>query len=206
MAHKHLRYFDAMFRILRALAGLVLFAELPVPLYWLILHPGAGFWRRRLRAAFWIAGLTAWTVGGVLLFLFRKELLASTPPRVWQIAAGLSLIAVEFFAFLIVERQLGTRRLVGHAELTRGGELETSGLYARIRHPRYAAMFCAMLGACLIAGTPRLWLVAAVWWFVQLGVIALEEREMMGRFGPAYAEYRRRVPAFLPFHLWPRDG
>jgi protein-S-isoprenylcysteine O-methyltransferase Ste14 len=204
MARKHLRYFDAMFRILRALAGLVLFAELPVPLYWLILHPSAGFWRRHLRAAFWIAGLGSWTVGGVLLFLYREELLASTPPRAWQIAVGFSLIAVEFFTFLLVERQLGTRRLVGHAELTRGGELETSGLYSRIRHPRYAAMFCAMLGACLIGGTPRLWLVAAVWWLVQLGVIALEEREMMCRFGPAYAEYRRRVPAFLPFRLRPR--
>jgi len=59
-------------------------------------------------------------------------------------------------------------------------------------------MFCAVLGACLVAGTPLLWLVAAAWWLVQLGVIALEEREMAARFGAPYAEYRRRVPAFLP--------
>lgn len=195
----HLRYFDAMFRILRAFAGLVLFAELPVPLYWLILHPGARYWRNHLRAAFWCAGLTAWTAGGVLLYLYRGELLVSAPPRAWRIAAGLLLIAVESYILWKVSRQLGARRLVGHAELTQSGQLETSGLYARIRHPRYAAMFCAMLGACLVAGRPRLWLVAAVWWLVQLGVIALEEREMASRFGSAYAEYRRRVPSFFPF-------
>ncbi len=187
-----------MFRLLRVFAGLVLFAELPVPLYWLILHPGAKFWRAHLRAAFWFAGLTAWTVGGVLLVHYRAILLTEVPPRAWRIALGLPLIAIEFYTLRKVERQLGTRRLVGHAELTQSGELETSGLYARIRHPRYTAMFCAVLGACLVAGTPLLWLVAAAWWLVQLGVIALEEREMAARFGAPYAEYRRRVPAFLP--------
>jgi len=195
-----------MFRLLRAFAGLVLFAELPVPLYWLILHPGAGYWRKHLRAAFWFAGLTAWTAGGVLLFHYRGFLLVDVPPRAWRIALGLPLIAVEFYTLRKVVQQLGARRLVGHAELTRSGELETSGLYARIRHPRYAAMFCAVLGACLVAGTPRLWLVAAAWWLAQLGVISLEESEMAARFGAPYAEYRRRVPAFLPFRFRPRQN
>jgi len=35
-----------------------------------------------------------------------------------------------------------------------------------------------------------------------LVVIRLEERELAARFGPAYAAYRKKVPAFLPFRLW----
>jgi protein-S-isoprenylcysteine O-methyltransferase Ste14 len=189
---------------LRPLAGLVVFAELPVPLYWLILHPGHRFWRTRIRTAFWTAGLTAWTLGGVLLFYFRAQLLAVARPPVWMIVAGLLLIAVEPLALRRVERELGGMRLVGHAELTGGGALETSGLYARMRHPRYSAMFCAVLGACLIAGTRRLWIVAAIWWIVERFLIALEERELLARFGEPYAAYRRRVTAFLPLRLGPR--
>lgn len=190
---------------LRLLAGLVLFAELPVPIYWLILHPAHRFWRTRIRAAFWTAGLTAWIAGGVLLFYFRAQLLAVTRPPVWMIVAGLLLIAVEPITLRRVGRDLGGMRLVGHAELTGSGALEISGIYAHLRHPRYGAMFCAVLGACLIAGTPRLWIVAAVWWIVERFAIALEERELLARFGEPYAAYRRRVPAFLPFRLWPRS-
>jgi protein-S-isoprenylcysteine O-methyltransferase Ste14 len=61
-----------------------------------------------------------------------------------------------------------------------------------------------VLGACLVAGTRLLWIVAAVWWAVERFAIALEERELLARFGEPYAAYRRRVPAFLPFLLWPR--
>jgi protein-S-isoprenylcysteine O-methyltransferase Ste14 len=137
----------------------------------------------------------------VFLFYFRAQLLAVTRPHAWMIVAGLALIAVEPLTLRRVERELGGMRLVGHSELTGGGQLETSGLYARIRHPRYAAMFCAALGACLIAGTRLLWIVAGVWWIVERCVIALEERELLARFGEPYAAYRRRVPGFLPFRF-----
>ena len=189
-------------RFLHAVAGFVLFFELPIPTYWLIIHPFNSFWRIRVRAAFWIAGLTAWTVGGVFLWIFRPLLLTATRPPWVEIAVGLALLGVEIYLLLRVERELGGRRLVGHAELTRTGELFTGGLYAYVRHPRYTGMFCAVVGAALLAGTPRLWAILAVWWVLALVVIRLEERELAARFGPAYAAYRKRVPAFLPFRVW----
>ena len=189
-------------RLLHAVAGFVLFFELPIPIYWLILHPFNSFWRNRVRAAFWIAGLTAWTVGGVLLWIFRPLLLATARPSWAEMAAGLALIGVEVYLLVRVERELGGKRLVGHAELTGTGEMFTGGLYAYVRHPRYTGMFCAAVGAALIAGTPRLWAILAVWWVLALVVIRLEERELAARFGSAYAAYRKRVPAFLPFRVW----
>ena len=188
-------------RFLHDVAGFVLFFELPIPIYWLILHPFNSFWRSRVRAAFWIAGLTAWTCGGVLLWVFRHALLASTRPSWFAIAGGVTLIAVEGYLFVRVERELGGRRLVGHAELTGTGEMFSGGLYARVRHPRYAGMFSAVLGAALLAGTPLLWIVLVVWWPFALIVIRFEEKELEARFGPSYEAYRQRVPAFLPFRL-----
>jgi protein-S-isoprenylcysteine O-methyltransferase Ste14 len=191
-------------RFLHAVAGFFLFFELPIPIYWLIIHPFNSFWRNRVRAAFWVAGLTAWTAGGVLLWIFRPMLMAPARPSWAAIAAGVTLIGVEIYLFLRVERELGSRRLVGHAELTGTGEIFTGGLYSRVRHPRYTGMFCAVVGAALLAGTPRLWIVLAVWWMLALVVIRLEERELTARFGPAYVVYRKRVPAFLPFRVGTR--
>jgi protein-S-isoprenylcysteine O-methyltransferase Ste14 len=188
-------------RFLHAVAGFVLFFELPIPIYWLILHPFNSFWRSRVHAAFWFAGLTAWTFGGVALWVFRLSLLGASRQSWFAITAGFTLIAVEGYLFVRVERELGSRRLVGHAELTGTGEMFSGGLYAHVRHPRYAGMFSALVGAALLAGTPLLWIVLALWWPFALLVIRLEEMELAARFGPAYEEYRKRVPAFLPFPL-----
>jgi protein-S-isoprenylcysteine O-methyltransferase Ste14 len=185
-------------RFLHAVAGFFLFFELPIPIYWLIIHPFNSFWRRRVRGAFWFAGLTAWIGGGVLLWTYRSELLARTEPSRLRIAAGFALIAVELYLFFRVERELGSRRLVGHAELTGTGEMFTGGLYTYVRHPRYAGMFCAVAGAGLMAGTRCLWVTLAAWSVLALSAIRLEERELTARFGASYTAYRKRVPAFVP--------
>ena len=188
-------------RFLHAVAGFVLFFELPIPIYWLILHPFNSFWRSRVRAAFWFAGLTAWTCGGAALWVFRHSLLTTSRPSWFAVAPGVALIAVEGYLLVRVERALGSRRLVGHAELTGTGEMFSGDLYAHMRHPRYAGMFCALLGAALLAGTPLLWIILALWCPFALLVIRLEELELAARFGASYEEYRRRVPAFLPFRI-----
>src|SRR6266849_8412146 len=188
-------------RFLHAVAGFILFFELPIPVYWLILRPFNFFWRNRICAAFWVAGLTAWTSGGVLLWIYRPLLLSAARPSWTAIAAGLVLIGAEVYLFVRVERELGSRRLVGHAELTGTGEMFSGGLYAHVRHPRYAGMFSALLGAALLAGTPLLWIVLVVWLPFALIVIRLEEKELAARFGPSYEAYRKRVPAFLPFRM-----
>ena len=185
-------------RFIHGIAGLVLFFELPIPIYWLILHPFNSFWRSRMRTAFWFAGLSAWTSGGVLLWVFRHSLLAPSRPSWIAIVAGFALISAEGYLLVRVARELGSRRLVGHAELTGKGEMFSGGLYAFVRHPRYAGMFGALLGAALLAGSPLLWIVLLLWCPFAVFAIRLEEVELAARFGPGYEEYRKRVPAFLP--------
>jgi protein-S-isoprenylcysteine O-methyltransferase Ste14 len=190
--------------LLHGVAAFVLFFEMPIPLFWLVLHPQVHFWRHHVRAAYTTAMLVAWGAGGAFLYFFREELFVHTIPPAWAILLGFVLILLEGWIFARVHRDLGGARLVGQSELSGGGELAETGIYARVRHPRYTGMFAAVAGACLLGGTLRMWLVAALWLPLALLAIALEERELRARFGGPYADYCRRVPRFLPFRLWPR--
>jgi protein-S-isoprenylcysteine O-methyltransferase Ste14 len=181
------------------LAAVVLFLQLPIPLYWFVVHPNIDFWRRHSRAAaIWTGALVAWPVVALLLIVFHQRLFAPVGPPAWCAIAGLALLVLEAYLFMRVRRDLGSARLVGQTELSGGGELATTGIYGVIRHPRYTASMAAILGACLLAGTVWMWLTAALWAALMLLSISFEEREMRRRFGAAYAGYRRRVPAFLP--------
>ncbi len=185
------------------LAAIIIGFEMPVPVYWLVLHGPIAFWRRHVRAGYWIAIIVAWGGGDWLLYHFRRSLFdwrqSSASP--WLVAAGVALIAFDVFTFTIAEMELGARRLVGHAELTHSGQLTTAGLYTRVRHPRYLGMIACVFGVCLLAGTRPLWIASVLWCMTALASIALEERELRTRFGSAYADYARRVPALLPFRL-----
>ncbi len=187
---------------------------MPVPLYWLVLHGRVDFWRKHKRAGYLWAVAIAWGGVDALLFHFRAQLFrdpsisagAAGAPPIWAIVAGLLLIAADAFLLTTVEIELGGHRLVGHAELTGRGEMTERRLYTWVRHPRYLGMILAVLGACLLAGTGRLWVVVAFWLVLALATIRLEERELRVRFGPAYIAYTQRVPALLPLRREPRRG
>jgi len=121
-----------------------------------------------------------------------------------MLLAGLGLIVFEGWIFWRVHRDLGTARLVGKTELSGGGVLESGGIYARIRHPRYVGSFLAIVGACLLAGTAVMWMIAACWLILMRFAIALEESELRRRFGARYEAYARAVPRFFPVCATPR--
>jgi protein-S-isoprenylcysteine O-methyltransferase Ste14 len=179
-------------------AGVVLWANLPVPVFWLVLHTRVKFWRRHVRAAYAAAIVAGWGSATVLAWLCGRQLLdAQAVPQLvrW---AGVLLILFDAWVIAHVERQLGVHRLIGKAELAGGGEMKRDGFYGRVRHPRYAAMISSTVGACLMAARPAMWCGAAVWSAVVLLMIRTEEQELVARFGEAYEEYRRRVPALIP--------
>jgi protein-S-isoprenylcysteine O-methyltransferase Ste14 len=188
------------------LAAFILGFEMPVPIYWLILHSQVGFWRRHQRISYWIALIAAWGGGGGLLYHFRRALFdwrvpANSGAANWHLPAGLALIAVDIIIFGIVEFELGASRLVGHAEITGRGKLATHGLYTWVRHPRYMGMIAGIVGVCVLVNSRALWVVGLLWCVLAIVTIALEERELRSRFGASYRDYARRVPALIPFRL-----
>ena len=198
LARPHGFDYDAPMVLLRWVTSFILFVQLPIPLFWFVVHPQVNFWRQHRKAAFITGLLLSWPPVTAWLVLYRHALFRNNMPAAWRITLGLALIIFEGWIFWRVKRDLGGARLVGRTELSGAGEIARSGIYARIRHPRYVGSFLAILGACLLAGTRNMWLTAGVWCILTLIAISFEERELRARFGAAYEEYCRSVPRFLP--------
>ena len=74
--------------------------------------------------------------------------------------------------------------------------LRRDGLHRFVRHPLYGAGFLILWGN--VGGEFEL--ATAIWGSLYLIVGArFEERWLLARYGEAYADYRRRVPAFIPW-------
>lgn len=85
----------------------------------------------------------------------------------------------------------------GHIEKTRS--LATGGPYAHTRNPLYVGSLLIGLGLAVAAASP--WAVLAVAGYFAVFYPALIRSEadfLRGRFGEAYADWERDVPAFLP--------
>jgi len=79
-------------------------------------------------------------------------------------------------------------------------ELIRTGPYAIVRHPVYASMFVMMLATGLLCARWPMLLLGIVLYIVGTEVrIRAEEGLLRARFGDAFEEYRRKVPAYLPF-------
>jgi protein-S-isoprenylcysteine O-methyltransferase Ste14 len=198
--------YDPQVTPLNWLAAAIIFQQLPIPIYWFLLHPLVHFWRGRSRFALILALLLSWLPVCALIVLFRHELFRPSKPPTWVIVCGLALIAFEVWLFAKLTRDLGAARLVGKTEIDGGGSIARHGIYARVRHPRYTGSFLAILGACLLGARPALWMVSALWTALMLVAIRLEEREMRSRFGAQYEEYAREVPRFVPAWRRPRSS
>jgi protein-S-isoprenylcysteine O-methyltransferase Ste14 len=78
------------------------------------------------------------------------------------------------------------------------GQLVTTGLYSRIRHPQYLGFLIITLGLnvqWLTIITLLLWPILA---FLYYRLAKREEKDEEEQFGEEYRKYKRTVPMFLP--------
>lgn len=187
---------------IRRLIAILLITAIPAALFfWLLIHPLARFWRRAGMATAYAATGTVTVAVMAAMFLMRQRLLAvDWGTNTAGAGAGVVLLALSGWMLLTVRRQLSVRTLVGVPELAPGGEspLLDSGIYARVRHPRYLQMTIALAGYALIANYPAVYAAFLLWCGGIHAVVLLEERELAARLGPAYTAYCRRVPRYLP--------
>jgi len=90
---------------------------------------------------------------------------------------------------------LGLRQLV---ESQPGGSptLLVKGLYRWVRHPLYTAGLLFLWLTPLMT-TSLLALNLGLSLYILIGSV-FEERRLLAEFGPAYADYQRRVPRLIP--------
>jgi len=171
-------------------------------LFWFPIHPFAALWRRVGPRWAYLVGFSTFAAAAVTGWVLRAPLLSiefGTGPVV--IAAGVILIIASGVMRRIWHRQLSFKTLFGLPELApdrHPGKILTEGAYAWIRHPRYLEILVGFLGWALLCNYLAAYLVWAFLLVALLILIPIEERELVQRFGPAYEEYRRRVPALLP--------
>ena len=75
---------------------------------------------------------------------------------------------------------------------------DTFDMYARLRHPRYAAALLGVCAAAFFSNYLALYLQCPACLGLLYGMTRMEERELVARFGEEYVKYQRRVSRFLP--------
>jgi protein-S-isoprenylcysteine O-methyltransferase Ste14 len=120
------------------------------------------------------------------------------PLSVPAFAAGVVVLVASEWLFYRSHADLGSNWSVT-LELREGHELVTRGVYRRVRHPMYSAIFLycvaqALLLANWIAG-PACLAAFTVMFLARLGP---EERMMRDRFGEEYARYAAESKRLIP--------
>jgi protein-S-isoprenylcysteine O-methyltransferase Ste14 len=177
--------------------------------YWLILLWilwGLTFLLRRVRskavrgsktAPISIFGMVLQGLAYPILFMARR--LTAHPPEVWQIGLSFFLGFVSLFLIWSAIPALGKQWRV-QAGVYQDHILVQSGPYRFIRHPIYASMLALLLAAGFLLGTPVRLLAAVVTMVIGTEIrVRAEERLLAERFGQEFADYKTRVPAYIPF-------
>lgn len=188
-------------RILDTIAWLAALVYSTIPPFWLVIHPRVERWRSRPRSPYrvlipiWVG---MWIVMGAITWPCRHMRFYSSAfawiPAALLFAAGLALYKTG-------GRNFSGAQLGGRPELEPGRHeqrLVTSGIRARVRHPIYLAHLCELLGWSIGTGLVVLYALTAFAVITGAVMVGLEDRELEERFGEAYREYRRTVPAVIP--------
>jgi protein-S-isoprenylcysteine O-methyltransferase Ste14 len=186
--------------LLYTIAWVIAIIYATVPSYWLLVHPHIEFWRaRKVRLSavgpLWMA---LWFVMGAITWRWRTVTLYHVT---WLWIPAAALIFCGLWIYAEARREFSTDQVLGRSELQpdrHEQRLNTRGIRDRVRHPYYLGHMCELLGWTI--GTGLLVLYALLAFAVITGavMIAAEERELEARFGEAYREYKKNVPAILP--------
>jgi protein-S-isoprenylcysteine O-methyltransferase Ste14 len=147
-------------------------------------------------------------VGGILvigLIVAGRLLGVSAQSRLWQGSLVLGVVSdcivLTGLAFTVWARVTLGRNWSAEVTFKQDHELIESGPYALARHPIYTGLILMAFGTAINYGRAIgfalfLSLCGGLWWKARL-----EERIMGRHFPDAYAEYKARVRAIVPFVL-----
>jgi protein-S-isoprenylcysteine O-methyltransferase Ste14 len=194
---------------LRGVAWLACVVYSTIPSFWLAIHPCAGYWRLRKSSPYRIL-LPLWMAMSIALGAatapWRDWLLYRTA---WTWLPGAALFIAGLWIYWRAGAGFSAAQLGGLPEVVPGHQeqrLATSGIRSRVRHPVYLGHLCEILAWSLGSGLAVCYGLTAFAAVTGAIMIRLEDRELEQRFGEAYREYRRRVPAVLPGNFFAGSG
>jgi protein-S-isoprenylcysteine O-methyltransferase Ste14 len=175
----------------------------PGACFWLVIHPYARWWRTVGPLRTYLALTAVWVATSVLLFQIRELLIGRDLGTNWSLIA---ISSVFFAGMMALELQywkhLSVSTLIGLPELSalerRKGKLLREGIYGVVRHPRYLSALVSLVGIALLSNYIGLYIFVLLLFPIGHLTMALEERELVERFGDAYRQYQREVPRLIP--------
>lgn len=162
-------------------------------------------WRRRFGGNWWWwSYFHVFLIQGVTVWLWVLPLIVATSagPRNlgWPHALAVALFALGFFFQVVSDLQLERFK----RERTDRSKVLDTGLWSLSRHPNYfgEAVIWWSYGALALT-QPWGWLTlvfpAYVTWFMSAGSATPMQERYLAKTKPAYAQYMRRVPTFVPW-------
>jgi protein-S-isoprenylcysteine O-methyltransferase Ste14 len=142
-------------------------------------------------------GLALESAAIVMAFLFRLPV--ESPPSLARQVAGMVIGPASAVMAWHAVKHLG-RQFRLHAGLYADHQLVRSGPYAIVRHPIYSSLF-GMLLCTILMLTEWQWALLCVALFIAGTEIRVwsEDSLLESRFGDQFREWKRRVPAYIPF-------
>jgi protein-S-isoprenylcysteine O-methyltransferase Ste14 len=172
-----------------------------IPLFWFVVHPFIGRWRTRGRRAYrFILPIWATLIATAFLIMWPFRFVHFYLTWVAWIPAAV-LFALGFSMYTAAFKSFDRPQFSGLAELEpdrHRQQLVTSGIRSRVRHPIYLGHLCEIIAWCVGTGLVPLFILAGFTMLTGALMIRMEDRELEARFGEAYRQYRRQVPAVLP--------
>jgi protein-S-isoprenylcysteine O-methyltransferase Ste14 len=176
-----------------------------IPLFWFVVHPFIGGWRKFGRRAYaWILPLWGCFIAAAFFPCWQFRLLHFYR-NWWAWVPGGLLFILGFAIYRAAFRRFDRVQVSGLAELEperHRQALITSGIRARVRHPIYLGHLCEVVGWCVGTGLVPLYALAVFAMVTGAVMLQIEHRELEQRFGEQYREYKRTVPAVLPRIRW----
>jgi methyltransferase len=154
----------------------------------------AGAIRENLTLRLFILIGTGMLLGSLAEYLLLRKTI-SWPYFAAGWAAGL-------FSFYLRRRAIAAlgRFWSLHVEIRETHELVREGPFRWVRHPAYLSMILEILSIGLLLQSWHVTVIAfAAFIPTLLARIRIEERALIEKFGDAYQQYRRQVPAIFPY-------
>lgn len=172
--------------------------------YWWMSSRGVKSDQRRESAASRASHMVPLMVAAALLFLRKAPLgfLAARvlPSTLATYIAGAVMLALGLLFSVWARVHLG-RNWSATVTVKQDHELVQTGPYRFVRHPIYTGILLALVGTAVargdVQGLVAVLIACAAFW----RKLRLEERWMQETFGDAYARYRARVAALIPYLL-----
>jgi protein-S-isoprenylcysteine O-methyltransferase Ste14 len=190
----HVRYVLAALSVITLPPGL---------LFWFVIHPWAGWWRRLGPVRTYLIVLPVLVAFGVLLFRLRARLVGADLGMNWGlIPIGAVLYGLSTWIAFLHRRHLSIATMIGIPELSptaqRKGKLLKDGIYRVVRHPRYLSAGLAVIAVALFVDYVGVYLLILLLFSLGYPMLIFEEKELVDRFGEEYRQYQREVPRILP--------